>query len=111
MAHKTIALTTELREHLKPERVRNGAKQNALQVHGPRAAASLVCACCGRRADRIRCTRCTVGPSATALRVGPGTVQITLLGMWRRARHKPAQTLQMGRDQGARERRKVSMQA
>ena len=27
MAHKTIALTTELREHLKPEQVENGGKQ------------------------------------------------------------------------------------
>ena len=99
MAHKTIALTTELREHLKPERVRNSAKQNALKIHGPRAAASLVRVCCGRRADRMKRTRCTVGSSATALRVGPGTVQIALLRMWRCARHQPAQTLQMGSGQ------------
>ena len=99
MAHKTIALTTELREHLKPERAEASASK-ALQVAGPRAAASLARACCSRHADWIRRTRCTAASSATAARVGRGTVQMTLLRVWRRARHQPAQTLKMGSGQG-----------
>ena len=94
MAHKTVALTTELREHLKPEQVENVANKSSADTWP--ACGGQVRACCGRRTDRIRRTRCTVGSSATAPRVGPGTVQTTLLGMWRRAEHQPAQTSQMG---------------